>query len=479
MRAAMVTNDRRSLLRGLPPVDALLARPAVQRLAERLPRELVVDAVRAALQQARAAILSGRELPSDSAGLSQQWLEERAIEELDRRLSPSLRPVINATGVVLHTNLGRAPLGARVLQQVAHVGAGYCNLEFDLEQRERGSRHAHVEALLRDLLGVEAALVVNNCAAAVLLVLSALARGGEVVVSRGELVEIGGSFRVPEVMEQSGATLREVGTTNRTKLRDYEAAINERTALLLKAHQSNFAVVGFTESVDGAELSALGRARGIPTAHDLGTGLLVDLEPYGIKGADTVQSELKKGYDLVMFSGDKLLGGPQAGVISGRKDLVTRLKSHPLTRALRVDKTIIGALEATLLCYVDGSALRDVPALAMLTTDRATLEARARAMADRLRQAAGDEAARWKVAVVPATGKVGGGTLPLVELSSRAVRVRHASLATTELDLRLRRRTPAIVGRVIEDHLLLDARTVRDDEIEPLVSALVESAQGE
>lgn len=472
----MSANELQSLLRAVPGVDRVLEIPEVQRLGESLPRPLLVDAVRIALEQLRSEIRAGRPVGPrrEDAAWPMSWIVPRVEDELARRLSPSLRPVINATGVVLHTNLGRAPLAARAMQRVATLTAGYSNLEYDLDARERGSRHVHVERLLRDLLGVESALVVNNCAAAVLLVLTALAKGREVIVSRGELVEIGGSFRIPDVMEQSGATLREVGTTNRTKLRDYEGAIRPETALLLKAHRSNFAIVGFTEEVDGADLAALGRQRGIPTAYDLGTGLLVDLAPFGVQGAETVQSELAKGMDLVMFSGDKLLGGPQAGVIVGRKALVERLRSHPLTRALRVDKTTIAALEATLLCYVDGSALREVPALAMLTATVEALGARCDAIIRQLRAA--DASTPWSATVAPAVGRVGGGTLPLVELPTRVVRLRHPTIPVEAIEARLRAATPAVVGRILEDALVLDARTIRDEDVGPLVAAVMGAA---
>ena len=465
-------DDLHHLLRTLPGVDTMLEREGIAALRAGQPHDLVVQAIRAALDKARRAIRSGEQVPREGDRVSPAWLEDHARVELERKLSPSLRPVINATGVVLHTNLGRAPLSKRVLEQVVRVAHGYCNLELDLDDRTRGSRHSHVESLLATLLGVEATLVVNNCAAAVLLALSALARDREVIVSRGELIEIGGSFRIPDVMTQSGAVLREVGTTNRTRVGDYEAAITDRTALLMKAHRSNFAVVGFTEEVDSAELVELGRARGIPVIHDLGTGLLVDLAPYGIRGAETVSQELAKGLDLLTFSGDKLLGGPQAGVIVGRGDLVAKLRRHPLTRALRVDKTIIAALEATLLCYLDGTALREVPVLAMLSADLRQLEARATALRDAVHEAGGPGHG-LKLSVVDATGKVGGGTLPLVELRSKALRARHEQISTEELDLRLRTGSPPVMARMVDDGLLLDARTIDDESVPVVAGALI------
>lgn len=461
----MSATPQRPPLRNVPSVDRVLALPEVQRLGEALPRSLLVEAVRAALDRLRDAIRAGTAVGTPMARIGAE-----VSEEVARRLSPSLRPVINATGVVLHTNLGRSPLASRAIEQMAALAAGYSNLEYDLEARERGSRHTHVERLLRDLVGAQAALVVNNCAAAVLLVITALARGREVVVSRGELVEIGGSFRMPDVMEQSGARLREVGTTNRTRLRDYEAAIGPETALLLKAHRSNFAMVGFTEEVDGAELAELGRRRGVPTAHDLGTGLLVDLAPFGIPGAATVPTEIAKGTDLVMFSGDKLLGGPQAGVIAGRKDAVERLRNHPLTRALRVDKVTISALEATLLCYVDGSAWREVPTLAMLTTPLGALARRCDAIVHTL--TAADPSTAWMATVASAVGRVGGGTFPLAELPTQVVRLRHPRTPVEEVDRRLRTGSPAVVARVQDDALVLDARTIRDEDLAALAEAL-------
>lgn len=467
----MSQEHTQSLLRAVPSVDRVLELPAVRDLTDTLPRDLVVTAVRATLDHLRGDIRAGASV--DEAALP-SWVETRVRAELDRRLAPSLVPVINATGVVLHTNLGRAPLSQRAIDRLGALAVGYSNLEYDLGRRERGSRHTHVERLLRELLGVEAALVVNNCAAAVLLSVSALARGREVVVSRGELVEIGGSFRIPEVMEQSGATLREVGTTNRTKLRDYANAIGPATGLLMKAHRSNFAIVGFTEEVHPRDLAELGRSHDIPTLYDLGTGLLVDLTPFGIRDAETVPAAIAAGIDLVTFSGDKLLGGPQAGVIAGRRELVERLRSHPLTRALRVDKMTIAALEATLLTYVDGSALRDVPALAMLTAASEALEARCSAILGALR--ATTPSVRWHSEVASGVGRVGGGTMPLVELPTRLVRLRHPTLPVETIDARLRAGSPAVVARVVEDRLVLDARTIQDRDIAPLVAALAAAA---
>ncbi|MFS8665825.1 MAG: L-seryl-tRNA(Sec) selenium transferase, partial [Limnochordales bacterium] len=351
--------DAAAALRRLPAVDQLLKAPAVAAAAQRLPRPLVVDAVRAAVAEARQRILAGAP-PPDGPALAQRAAAH--VHALRRRL---LTPVINATGVVLHTNLGRAPLSRASIAAMEAVAAGYSNLEYEIETGRRGSRHVHGEALLTRLTGAEAAMVVNNNAAAVLLVLSALAHGREVIISRGEMIEIGGAFRIPEVMAQSGCLLREVGTTNRTHRRDYEQAIGPQTAAILKVHPSNYRVVGFTASVSTRELAALARRHGLLLIEDLGSGVLLPTEGYGLAHEPTVQETVAAGADLVTFSGDKLLGGPQAGIIVGRRDLVERCRRHPLARAVRVDKLTLAALQATLQHYLDGT-VEEIPVYRML-----------------------------------------------------------------------------------------------------------------
>ncbi|MEK7385500.1 MAG: L-seryl-tRNA(Sec) selenium transferase, partial [candidate division NC10 bacterium] len=387
----------------------------------------------------------------------------------------SLRPVINATGVVLHTNLGRALLSPLALERLAAVAAAASNLELDLATKERGSRYSHVEGLLRRLTGAEDALVVNNNAAAVLLALETLAHGREVVVSRGELIEIGGEFRIPDIMLRSGAVLREVGTTNRTHLRDYAEAIGPNTALLLKVHTSNYRVVGFTAEVASRELVELGRERGIPVMEDLGSGSLLDLRPYGFPYEPTVPETVATGLDLVSFSGDKLLGGPQAGVVVGRREVVGRLKKNPWNRALRIDKFTIAALEATLYAYESGTALETVPTLRMLTEPLAAVRSRARRL---LRRLAAGTRERLAARVVDDRAQVGGGALPTVELPTAALAVGAKAAEARRLDERLRAGDPPVIGRIAEDRLLLDCRTVLASQLPALAKALMAAAEG-
>jgi L-seryl-tRNA(Ser) seleniumtransferase len=430
----------RPSLRDLPSVDALIAYERLEELAERHGRALVVVAARRTLARARDEIQAGRE-PGD--------LIERVASDVERLVAPRLRRVLNATGVILHTNLGRAPLAAAALARVQDVGAGYSNLEYDLAAGVRGSRQDHVAALLRELTQAESALVVNNNAAAVLLTLAALADGREVLVSRGELLEIGDGFRIPDVLARSGAELVEIGTTNRTRVADYEAAIGDRTAVLLRVHQSNFRLVGFTERPGVAELAALAHGRGLVLVDDLGSGALVELgdEP-------TARASAQAGADLVAFSGDKLLGGPQAGIVVGRADLVERLRRHPLHRAVRADKLTIAALEGTLTLYL-ASRRGEIPVLGMLEEPADVVRARA----ERLALLTGGD-------VEATVGRVGGGALPLAEVESFACAVEE------ELAAPLRGGEPPVVGVVRDGRLLLDCRTLRDHEVEDAAAAV-------
>jgi len=416
--------------------------PSVDELARGVDDPLAVEAARAVLARAREEIRAGVD-PGDLAA--------RLSAELASARMPALRRVLNATGVVVHTNLGRAPLPRAALERVLEVGSGYSNLEYDLAEGARGSRQDHVTAILRRLTGAESAIVVNNNAGALLLSLAALAEGREVLVSRGELIEIGDGFRIPDVLARSGARLVEVGTTNRTRAADYERAAGEETALVLRVHQSNFRVVGFTELPALTELAAVARRRGVPLLDDLGSGALVELadEP-------TVRASLAAGADLVSFSGDKLLGGPQAGIVVGRADLIERLRRHPLHRALRADKLGLAALEGTLLLYLEPErAVRDVPVLRMLLEDVGNVRARA----DRLAAAVGGE-------VEETVARVGGGALPLAELPSFACAV-DESLAAA-----LRRRVPPVVGIVRDGRLLLDCRSLDDEEVDLAAAAV-------
>jgi L-seryl-tRNA(Ser) seleniumtransferase len=449
-------------------VDALVREVAARPEARGVPRARLTALVREVLAGERRRVAAGQEEPA-----SPETLADRVAAELGQQGLFSLRPVINATGVVLHTNLGRAPLSPLALERLSRVGGEYSNLELDLRSKERGSRYAHVEGLLCRLTGAEDALVVNNNAAAVLLALATLAEGREVVVSRGELIEIGGEFRIPDIMARSGAILREVGTTNRTHLRDYADAIGPSTALLLKVHTSNYRVVGFTAAVSARELVELGRRHGLPVMEDLGSGCLVDLRPWGFPHEPTVQEAVAAGVDLVTFSGDKLLGGPQAGLIVGRREVVSRLKRHPWNRALRIDKLTLAALEATLYAYDAGRALETLPTLRMLTEPLVTVRRRAHQV---LRRVPPSARARLALEVVDARGQVGGGALPTVELPTAALAVGATAEAARALDLALRTGEPPVVGRLEEDRLLLDCRTVRPTQVRALARALAEAA---
>ena len=441
--------------RALPSVTALLERADIRAMLDHAPRALVVDAVRATIEAAR----SGARVP----GADAEWADAVA-QALALAARPSLRRVVNATGVVLHTNLGRAPLAPAALDAVQRVAAGYSTLEYDLDAGARGSRYAHCAALLRELTGAEDALVVNNNAGALVLALSAIASGQQVAISRGELVEIGGSFRVPDIMERSGARLLEVGTTNRTHLADYERALDQGAAALLKVHRSNFAMEGFVAEVDARELARLAASRNVPLLHDLGSGLLLPLAEYGLTGEPTAGEAVRAGATIVTMSGDKLLGGPQAGILLGARAAIVRLRENPLTRAFRVDKLTLAALEATLALYREPErAVREIPALAMLTAPASEVRRRAAAIAQAVGAAAD---------VVDSDASVGGGAFPNARIPSAAVRLRGPA---RELEQRLRQGDPAVIGRIVDDCVLLDARTVLQDE-DPQVIAAVRAA---
>jgi L-seryl-tRNA(Ser) seleniumtransferase len=456
------------LFRKLPSVDELLRTPEVAQLVAAEGHAAVTEAARAVLENLRQEITAGT-LDSAAVELAVSGSGAAVDRQLRAALRPSLRPVINATGVILHTNLGRAPLAQGALERIGEVAPVYSNLEFDVASGERGKRDVHVSRLFARLLGEVgrdvATIVVNNNAAAVLVALNTLAEGGEVIVSRGELVEIGGSFRIPEVMAKSGAVLREVGTTNRTRLDDYQRAISERTRLLLRVHRSNFQIVGFTEQPALEELVALGRKSGIPVMEDLGSGALVDLRAFGISQEPGVADSLRAGADVVSYSGDKLLGGPQAGMISGTPDLVGRIRFNPLFRALRVDKLIYAALEATLLAYVkqDHDA---VPALRMMRLSAEEIGRRAEAVAAQVRSA------RLRAEVVAGDSVVGGGAAPGARLPTMLVAVTVEGLSADEIAARLRGGDLPVVARVEEGRVLLDLRTVFPQHDETVANAL-------
>ena len=453
----------------IPSIEQLRQRAAVRRLEARYGRDATVRALRAEAAALRERLAASAVELRDAAEAAQR-IEAGLEARLDAALAPSLQPVINASGVIVHTNLGRAPLGPAAVARLAAVAGGYTNLEYDLSGGRRGSRAVHAARLLAGLTGAESAVVVNNNAAAVLLALTALAAGREVVISRGELVEIGGGFRVPDVLRQSGAILREVGTTNRTRAADYAAAIGDRTALLLRVHPSNFRIEGFTERPALAELVGLGRRFDLPVIDDLGSGHLHALA--GIE-EPTVRESIAAGVAVCTFSGDKLLGGPQAGVIAGRRAELDRIRSHPLMRALRVDKLTYAALEATLIEHATGRAAEAVPVVRMIETPVAAIEARAAALRSRLADVAG-----LGVAIAETEATIGGGSTPGLTLPSRALAVEVAGRSPDALAAALRAGAPPVIGRIADEHLLLDLRSVDPREDERLAEAVARAARG-
>jgi L-seryl-tRNA(Ser) seleniumtransferase len=467
---ATLSPAQAELLRRLPGIDELVAHPRLVELAARTDRGLVVEVARTVLSDLRASILGSGE---SVVSLAADSLEERIAQEVARMLARSLQPVINATGVILHTNLGRAPLPAAVVEEFRATATQYNNLEYDLENGKRGKRDVHTAELLTRLTGAEAAIVVNNCAAAVLLVLAALAKHGEVLVSRGELIEIGDGFRILEIMAESGALLREVGATNRTHLSDYENALGSETKVLLRVHPSNFKMVGFTEKPSLAELVELSERSGIPLVEDLGSGCLVDLSAYGIS-EPTVRESVEAGVDIVLFSGDKLLGGPQAGIIAGKKDLIERIRRHPLFRALRVDKLTVAALETALGAYLR-NALDELPALRMMRlTAEEMLERCTRFLAELRPQLPTGEV---ESEIVDGYSLAGGGSTPSQSLPTKLLRFASVRHSATRLEKRLRRGASwmPVIARVEEDRLIIDLRTVFLEQEALLAKALSDS----
>ncbi|MEA2084567.1 MAG: L-seryl-tRNA(Sec) selenium transferase [Thermodesulfobacteriota bacterium] len=458
---------RQELLKAIPKVDEFLGWVADNTKA---PITLVKSAVREILGEQRAAILAGALISLQD--LDQDVLVSKFEELIALKTGLNFRSVINGTGVVVHTNLGRSILPKIAMESILRVGSGYSNLEFDLTTGRRGSRYSLVEGLLCDLTGAEAALVVNNNAAAVFLVLNTLANGREVVISRGQLVEIGGSFRIPDVMAGSGAVMVEIGTTNRTHLRDYEAAINDQTSLLLKVHTSNFKVIGFTSEVPLADMVDLGARMGIPVMEDLGSGCFVDLSRYGLQKEPTAGELMRTGVDVLTFSGDKLLGGPQAGVILGKKEIIDRVKKNPLNRALRIDKFTLAGLESVLRLYFDEKmALHVIPTLTMLTMPLNTIEKRARRLLRKIKLIPADTCG---ISVVKTESRVGGGALPEQGLASSAVALEPGSMTVNDLELELRSAEQPVIGRIEDDRFILDMRTVADNELDKLATVLLE-----
>lgn len=471
---------KQALLRRLPAISQLLETGGIPELIRRYSHPVVSEAAGEVVEGLRKCILASGDEDFAARELEQDHIICLVRERVLEKMRPHLRRVINATGIVLHTNLGRAVLAREAVAAMAEIAGSYNNLELDLATGQRGSRYVHVDELLCKLTGAEAGMVVNNNAAAVLLVLSTLAKGKQVVVSRGQLVEIGGSFRIPEVMAQSGATLVDVGATNKTHLRDYEQAINEETALLLKVHTSNYKIIGFTAEVDTKELVQLGHKKGILVFEDIGSGVLVDLSAYGLAKEPTVQECIRAGVDIVTCSGDKLFGGPQAGIIVGRREIIEKLKKNPLTRALRVDKFTLAAMETTLRLYLDEkTAVSTVPTLRMLTMTGDELDRRALSFARALAERAGtavngtQAAATAEVEVIDGFSQVGGGALPEENIPTRLVSVVPIHVSVNNLEERLRLAETPVLARIWKDRLLIDLRTVAEEEEETLAETIV------
>jgi len=463
-----ISDNQQTLLRMLPGVDQLLEQSKKEAFFEDIPNAVVVNAIRQALDSRRNRILTADPGITESS-LSLERLMRLVKEAAAKAMTPNLKPLINATGVVVHTNLGRSLVPAAAIENLAQIAGRFSNLEYDLGAGKRGTRYSSIEDILCEISGAQAGMVVNNNAAAVLLCLETLARGKEVIVSRGELVEIGGSFRVPDVMAKSGGILKEVGTTNRTHMQDYENALDENTALMLKVHRSNYSVIGFTAEVSLKELVELGTKHGLPVMEDLGSGTFIDFSKYGLVKEPTVQESVTAGVDLVTFSGDKLLGGPQAGIIVGKKQFVDRIKQNPLARALRIDKMTLAALEATLRLYRDeDQAIRLIPTLRMLTMDSNELASRADRLADDLRAIG---RSRLEVNPVELSSKAGGGALPLLELPSKCLRIKIQGLSVNKLEKNMRQNTPPIIGRIENDAFVIDLRTLLDDDLPVIQSA--------
>jgi L-seryl-tRNA(Ser) seleniumtransferase len=455
-------DHRKELLKHLPKIDDVLLILEKQGFFEKTAKEIVKEVCRAVVGDLRERILSGKKDLAEWRMPPGEKVADRVRERVELLHQPRLRRVVNATGIILHTNLGRSPLCPQAVAAIVEVSRGYSNLEFDLQQGRRGLRYDHVQGILCTLTGAEDALVVNNNAAAVLLVLNTLAAGREAIVSRGELIEIGGEFRIPEVMEKSGARLREVGATNRTHLKDYEKAISKETGLILKVHTSNYKIVGFTEEIALPALVALGKKHGVPVMDDLGSGCLIDLERYGLLREPTVADTLQTGVDVITFSGDKLLGGPQAGIILGKREILRKIKSNPLNRALRIDKLTLAALEATLIQYLNPeTALSEIRTLRALTAPASTMAQMARRLLSGLRRL---NLAGFTFSLQKGVSLAGGGSLPTQEIPTVLISVRSESLPVNKIEERLRQLDVPIIARIVDDALLLDLRTIAEEE---------------
>ena len=468
---------KKELLRSLPKIDEVLMDEGISALMERIPRETVVDAVRDSVETIRADILAGK--ITEPSEMKLDTIIDRINHTANKMDIKSLRPVINATGVVLHTNLGRANLSDKAVEQVVSAARSYSTLEYDPEKGTRGSRHIHVENIIKKITGAEAAMAVNNNAAATMLVMAAVGRGREMIVSRGELVEIGDSFRIPDIMKESGSVLVEVGTTNKTRISDYESHINENTAALLKVHTSNYRVIGFTEDVSVKALRELGDKYDLPVIYDMGSGLMTDLSEWGIH-EPVVKDSLKDGTDVILFSGDKLLGGPQAGIIAGKKEYIDRMKSHPLARVVRVDKMTIAALEATLSEYADRDrALNEIPVLRMITKSREDLQAECLLLKGMLDEITDPEngGMAYSVKVMEDDGVVGGGSAPDSRLQNMVLAIDHGKLSPDHIEEALRKGEPPVIARIKNDSVIIDVRTVNKSEYDIIAERFREIAE--
>lgn len=459
----------------IPKVDVLLEDNNIKELLNTIPRKIVMDTIRDEMDNLRYMIKEGNSKETEIIVIIDNMVED-IIRKATKKNVYKLKPVVNATGTVIHTNLGRSLMNEEIFNHMKSVALNYSNLEYDLENGTRGSRYSHVEEIIKELVGGEASMVVNNNAAAVLLVLSAIAKEKEVIVSRGELIEIGGSFRIPDVLEQSGAKLVSVGSTNKTHLFDYEDAINENTGAILKVHTSNYRILGFTSSVDSKELFELKTKYNIPLIEDLGSGVLIDLSPYGLEHEPTVGESLAKGVDVVTFSGDKLLGGPQAGIIVGKKEYIDKMKKHPLTRAFRVDKFTLSALEATLRYYLDeNKVITNIPTLKMLTIPLEELEIKAFDLMSKIKSGINSDAI--EIEIEDDYSEVGGGSLPLEKLPTKCVVITINDFSTQEFENQLRGFDIPIITRLYKDKIYMDLRTIKEDDYDTIVNGIVKGLQ--
>ena len=463
-----LTADQQKMVRRLPGVDHILELTKKESIFEDIPQAVLVNSIRKILETLRKRILSV-DLEIQAESLEAPHIMEMVEAEVCRAMTPNLKNLVNATGVVVHTNLGRSLLAQDVVNNVASISSRYSNLEYDLSAGKRGSRYSPVEEILCEISGAESAMVVNNNAGAVLLCIETIAKNKNVIVSRGELVEIGGSFRIPDVMQKSGGILKEVGTTNRTHLRDYEHAIDENTALLLKVHRSNYSIIGFTAEISLQELVELGGKHTIPVMEDLGSGTFIDFSKYGPWKEPTIQESVATGADVVTFSGDKLLGGPQAGLIVGKKKILDQIKQNPLTRALRIDKMTLAALESTLRLYRDEEkAVRMIPTLRMLTLKKTEIEKKASDLCERLQKI---NNSKLQIDIIEDFSKAGGGALPLLELPTNCLKIRINGMSANRLELNMRQNSPPIIGRIEHDSFIIDPRTLLEADIPIIQSA--------